>query len=100
MVIELKWLWDEEKNQINQRKHGLSFEAAQYVFADPFALSLPDPYPHEERWRTIGLIGQVTVFVVHTWSGFAPLTGEETGRIISARKATIHERKAYEEETF
>jgi uncharacterized protein len=41
MVIELKWLWDEEKNQINQRKHGLSFEAAQYVFADPFALSLP-----------------------------------------------------------
>ena len=58
MVIELKWLWDEEKNQINQRKHGLSFEAAQYVFADPFAVSLPDPYPHEERWRTVGLIGQ------------------------------------------
>jgi uncharacterized protein len=78
----------------------LSFEAAQYVFSDPLALSLPDPYPHEERWQTIGLIGQVTVFVVHTWSGFDPMTGEETGKIISARKATIHERKAYEEETF
>ncbi len=78
----------------------MSFEAAQYVFADPLALSLPDPYPHEERWQTIGLIGQVTVFVVHTWSDFDPLTGEETGRIISARKATIYERKAYEEETF
>jgi uncharacterized protein len=39
------------------------------------------------------------MFVVHT-SGFDPLTGEETGRIISARKATIHERRAYEEETF
>jgi uncharacterized protein len=98
MVIKLKWQWDDEKNRINQRKHGLSFEAAQYVFSDPLALSLPDPYPHEERWQTIGLIGQVTVFVVHTWSGFDPLTGEETGRIISARKATIYERKAYEEE--
>lgn len=100
MVIELKWQWDDEKNRINQRKHGLSFEAAQYVFSDPLALSLPDPYPHEERWQTIGLIGQLTIFVVHTWSKLDPLTGEETGRIISARKATIHELKVYEEETF
>jgi uncharacterized protein len=37
---------------------------------------------------------------VHTWSKFDPVTGEETGRIISARRATIHERRAYEEETF
>jgi uncharacterized protein len=100
MVIKLKWQWDDEKNRINQRKHGLSFEAAQYVFSDPLALSLPDPYPHEERWQTIGLIGRSTIFVVHTWSEVDPLTGEETGRIISARKATIHERKVYEEETF
>ncbi len=100
MVIKLKWQWDDEKNRINQRKHGLSFEAAQYVFSDPLALSLPDPYPYEERWQTIGLIGRSTIFVVHTWSEVDPLTGEETGRIISARKATIHERKVYEEETF
>jgi uncharacterized DUF497 family protein len=30
----------------------------------------------------------------------APATGEETGRITSARKATVHERKAYEEGDF
>jgi uncharacterized protein len=78
----------------------LSFEAAQYVFADPLAVSRPDPYPHEERWQTIGLIGKMTVFVVHTWLEPDPLTGEETGRIISAREATPYERRAYEEGTF
>jgi uncharacterized protein len=67
MVIKLKWQWDDEKNRINQRKHGLSFEAAQYVFSDPLALSLPDPYPHEERWQTIGLIGRSTIFVEETF---------------------------------
>jgi uncharacterized DUF497 family protein len=60
----------------------------------------PDPFPDEERWQTVGLIGQLTVFVVHTWPRVDPITGEETGRIISARKATIYERRAYEEETF
>ena len=96
----MQWTWDERKNQVNKRKHGLSFETAQYVFADPFAVSLPDLYPNEERWQTIGLVGQLNIFVVHTWSEFDPLTGDETGRIISARRATVHERRSYEEETF
>lgn len=96
----MQWEWDEAKNQVNQRKHGLSFEAARYVFADPLSLSRLDSYPEEERWQTIGMIGGLTVFVVHTWSKLDPVTGEETGRIISARRATIHERRAYEEETF
>jgi uncharacterized protein len=96
----LLWTWDEEKNRINKVKHGLSFEVARYVFADPFAVSRLDPFPNQERWQTIGLIGQLTVFVVHTWSEFDSVTGEEAGRIISARRATIHERKAYQEETF
>jgi uncharacterized protein len=98
--IRLQWEWDDAKNRENIRKHGLSFEAAQYVFADPLALSHIDPFPDEERWQTVGLIGQLTVFVVHTWPKVDPITGEETGRIISARKATIYERRAYEEETF
>ncbi|WP_373543728.1 BrnT family toxin [Chamaesiphon sp.] len=96
----MQWTWDERKNQVNKRKHGLSFETAQYVFADPLAVSLPDPYPNEERWQTIGLVGQLTIFVVHTWSEFDPVTGDETGRIISARRATVHERRSYEHETF
>ncbi|MFM7877781.1 MAG: BrnT family toxin [Microcystis aeruginosa] len=78
----------------------MSFEAAQYVFADPLAVSRPDPYPEEERWQTIGLIGKLTVFVVHTWPESDSVTGEETGRIISAPRATAHERRAYEQGRF
>jgi hypothetical protein len=65
------------------------------VFDDPLALSRQDPHPDGDRWQTIGRIEAVTFFVVHTW----PEIDEagETGRVISARKATSHERKAYEE---
>jgi uncharacterized protein len=96
----LRWDWDENKNQLNKSNHGLSFEAAQYVFDDPLTVSRLDPYPDEERWQTIGLIGKLTIFVVHTWTERDTLTGEETGRIISAREATSYERKAYEEGLF
>ena len=96
----MQWSWDEEKSRINKLKHGLSFEAAQYVFLDPLAVSRMDSFPDQERWQTIELIGQLTIFMVHTWSKFDPTTGVETGRIISARKATIYERRTYEEGTF
>jgi len=98
----LRWTWDDEKNRSNKRVHGLSFEAAQYVFADPLAVSRRDPYPQEERWQTIGLIGSMIVFVVHTYPEFDSETAvaQEAGRIISARRATSHERRSYEEESF
>ena len=69
------------------------------VFDDPLAASRSDPFPDEERWQTVGAIGNVIVFVVHTWPK-PDDSGEETGRIIGARKATAHERKAYEEGKF
>ena len=96
----MPWIWNEAKNRANQAKHKLSFELAQHVFDDPLAASRPDPCPDEERWQTIGLIGTVVVFVVHTALEVDPVNGEDFGRIISARKATTHERKAYEEGTF
>jgi uncharacterized DUF497 family protein len=96
----LKWVWDDNKNRSNKRNHGLSFEAARYVFNDPLAISRLDPYPDEERWQTIGRLGELTVFVVHTWLEADPITKEETGRIISARRATNYERRAYEEGNF
>jgi uncharacterized protein len=46
------------------------------------------------------MIGSVVVIVVHTTLRIDPGTGEETGRIISARKATSNERQAYEEGGF
>lgn len=42
----------------------------------------------------------VMFFVAHTWHEYQPQSGEEVGRIISARKATNPERRAYEEGDF
>ena len=68
-----------------------------FVFEDPMAATQEDPYPLEQRWRTMGMVGTQVVMVVHTWPAFDVDTGEEFGRIISARKATRREREAYEE---
>jgi len=96
----LRWTWDAKKDRENRRKHGLDFETAQLVFADPLALSQLDSAADEERWQTVGLIGHTAILVVHTWPDMETGSGEEIGRIISARKATAHERKAYETGTF
>jgi len=96
----MRWVWTVEKNKINKKKHGLSFDTAQLVFDDPLALSKRDTHPEEERWQTVGVIGATVVLVVHTWPEDDSGTGEEVGRIISARKATKYERRAYEEGNF
>lgn len=96
----MRWTWDPDKNRGNELNHGLSFETAELVFDDALVVSRIELSPHEERWQTIGVIGRVVVLVVHTWPEPDLTTGEEVGRIISARKATAHERRAYEEGTF
>jgi uncharacterized protein len=80
--------WDEDKNLINKKKHGISFEEAA-IFEGP-VLSLEDEGDYDEvRERSYGLIGGVVVAcVIHTDRG-------ETTRIISARKTTANERKQY-----
>lgn len=90
------WLWDDAKDKANLSKHGLSFATAQLIFDDPLALSRVDDFAGEERWQTVGRIGVTTLFVVHTMS----TANGDKGRIISARKATSHERRSYEEGTF
>ena len=87
------WIWDPNKALLNKRKHSVSFELARLVFRDPCQLSMPDPHESGERWRTLGLVGQVVLFVVHTLPGGSERLVE---RIISARKATARERLAYE----
>ena len=90
----MRWTWDRDKNDANRRAHGLSFQTAVLVFDDPLAATLRDPYPHEERWRTMGMVGEVVAMVVHTWPMEDVESGELEGRIISARKATRREREA------
>jgi uncharacterized DUF497 family protein len=81
-------------------KHGLSFETAVLVFDDPLHASKPEPHPDGDRWQTIGLVGPVLQLVVHTWPETESEEDHPVGRIISARKATAHERKVYEEGNF
>ena len=91
------WIWDPNKSRSNMRDHGFDLEAASHVFDDPLAMTLPDPHPDGDRLRTVGVIGALTVFVVHTVPEFDDDEGDDVGRIISARKATPRERRAYEE---
>ena len=92
----MKISWDEAKSQSNLAKHGISFERAKLAFDDPHQLSQSDPCEAEERWRTLGLVnGVVILMVVHTLEEYE--YGEEEIRIISARKATTIERKAYDD---
>ncbi len=96
----MRWTWDEVKNRRNELKHGLDFGTAQLVFDDPLAVSRSDSYADEERWQTVGTIDRAIVLVVHTWPLYDLESDEEVGRIISARKATKSERRAYEEGNF
>ena len=88
----LKFEWDEAKAQANLTTHGVSFEEAASVFGDPLALTFPDPDHSvgEKRWLTFGVSQTDRLPVVaHTDRG-------RSIRIISARKATRHERGIYE----
>lgn len=93
--------WDPGKAISNLRKHGVSFETALRVFADPFALSHQDRIEGgEQRWRTLGMVdGHLLLLVPHTLhdedDGGRPI---EVIRIISARAADRKERRRYEQE--
>ena len=96
----MQWAWDPDKNRENKQKHHLSFEIAIFVFNDPLRLTQEDPYLDEPRYRTLGMVGPVTLLVIHTLPEIN-LTGlEQPGRIISARKATRGEKEQYEEGIF
>ncbi len=92
----MRFEWDDAKSAANRTKHGLSFETACEVFDDPLHLSVPDRVVDgEQRWQTMGAIGGIVIVIVaHTWRDDGD---DEVVRIISARKATKQERKAYEQ---
>ncbi len=86
--------WDEIKNQINQAKHGVSFEEAKTVFYDEQALLEYDELhsENEDRFRILGCSDRGNVLlVVHCLR-----ENETIIRIISSRKATATERAGYE----
>ena len=91
------WIWDRDKNDSNKRKHGIDFETAIQVFEDPFTKTVEDPHFDEHRLRTLGMIDNTLVMVVHTLPRFDPAIGGQVARIVTARRATRHERRTYEE---
>jgi hypothetical protein len=89
----MRFGWDPQKDEENRTKHGVSFEEASTVFGDPLAATIPDPDHSETEMRfvTMGLSSTGRLVVVsHTEEE------DDLFRIISAREATSHERKAYE----
>jgi uncharacterized protein len=96
---QLEFAWDPAKAASNATKHGVSFAQAATVLLDALALTVFDTEhsEFEERWLTLGTSsGGRLLAVSHTFSA----TGADSARvrIISAREATRHERRQYENE--
>lgn len=81
--------WDDRKNEINKRKHGISFETAALVFADEARIEYYDAIHSidEDRYVILGMVGKL-LYVVYT-------EREDASRLISARLATPTERRVY-----
>ncbi len=91
--MALEFEWNDEKARLNPKKHGVGFEEATTVFGDTLSVTIADPLHSdaEDRFVTTGISIQKRVLVVV----FVERKGKI--RIISARLATKHERKIYEE---
>lgn len=86
--------WDEAKNRSNIRKHGVSFEEAQTVFLDDYAIRFydPDHSDDEDRFLMLGISFKLRALIVcHCYR-----ESDRVIRIISARKATRSETRHYE----
>lgn len=94
----MKFEWNDQKSEINYKKHRIRFEEAQTVFADPKAIEFFDDVHsnQEDRFIRIGnsLKGNVLLVI---FCERLKIKSEGVIRIISARKATTNERRLYEE---
>jgi uncharacterized DUF497 family protein len=83
--------WDDVKNRLNIKKHGLNFEDAELVFSGPCVTFEDDRFDYgEDRLITLGLLEGRLVVIAH-----APF--DEGTRIISMRKGNRREKKIYQE---
>jgi uncharacterized protein len=88
----MRFIWDDNKAESNALKHGITFEEAVTVFADPY-LQFTEDSQHSQREEREWAIGEAEnsaiVVVVFTMRG-------QHMRIISARRATKRECQRYE----
>ena len=85
----MKFEWDEDKNQLNLKKHGIDFETAMLVFNDLQRIEIYDTEHsiYEDRYNTIGMVNDA-LFVVYT-------ERKQNIRLISARLANKTESSIY-----
>ena len=86
-----EFTWDKRKARANLRKHGVSFEEAVTVFGDALALSVDDA-TESDRTLLLGTSERQRLLLV-----VSAELGDLAVRLISARRATSHERRRYEE---
>ena len=86
---EYKFVWDSDKEKINRRKHGISFETAARVFLDENSYDDFDELhsDFEDRIKIVGRVGKVLA-VIYT-------ERDDRNRIISARQASKREEAQY-----
>ncbi len=93
-MSEIRFVWDEKKNKINKKKHGICFEEVKGVFGDENAILFDDPDHsyEEERFLIIGTSETKGICIVsHCYRD-----EDNTIRIISAREATKKEKGIYQ----
>jgi len=92
--MDLQFEWDDAKAKANLKKHGVAFDEALSVFADPLARIFDDPDHSEDETREliVGFSTKPRLLVV----GFTERSGRV--RLIHARRATKAERKRHEED--
>jgi uncharacterized protein len=85
-----KFEWDDRKAEQNRLKHGVTFDEAQLVFDDPYAIPFEDEEHStlEERFKLIGMATNGLLVVSFTYR-------HDHIRIISARQASTYMRRIY-----
>jgi uncharacterized DUF497 family protein len=87
----MQFQWDPEKRERNLRKHGIDFADTESVLDDPMAITVMDDASGEDRYVSVGAdtLGRILVLVY--------TVRRDGARVISARRATTHERRTYQE---
>ena len=88
-LLDTVFEWDENKDDLNFRKHGIHFKTAARVFMDPYRMiRLDQEHTEEDRYNVLGRVGKI-IFVVCVFVDAKRI------RIISARFATANEKEQY-----
>jgi hypothetical protein len=95
--VETSFTWSEEKAKINLRRHGVSFESAREVFADPNHVVAENYFKDgEQRYQVIGMTSKLILLLVVFVERSSP--NAEVIHIISARKGESDEERIYSEQ--